>query len=495
VSAATVGTVLVILAKPWHTSPGVAIDSAAHFDAIQVPGKPITSPSATGSSSTSAPTFGDADNSLGAGPVPAAQSTPLSTSTSNLPAVRSGVVWSNLTGTVTGGGLIASYCCAGASAVVYADTPVSAGRHYWELTLSVAPGKDHPSTYTTAGVTPGQANADIRFDYVRSMIGAANATPGAPFVAIRWGESGRYRNGDVLMFALDASRSMLAYGVNGSWLNGQPEASSGAAIGAAGSTVVPFVGVSSSNGATEGDRWIANFGGSASSAPPRATNIAPAPQVASSGDPSSTINKTYQSDVTVGGQVVPLPDGVWVGLAFFRGSPGSGQGDTMVLGQIENKRLVQMVAINAYKHNDNIRAGFPRFPACERTDYLSVDQTSNEAFGNQRCWWINHAVNLWKEQPVFRAARSVIDGLGITASDVFINVAIRRADDTGFVTAFYYFDPSIKGVQSSASSWADSEWTKARITADPRRVAYIDELRSWGRGWAPTVYAYRSSKP
>src|SRR5262249_14098699 len=142
-------------------------------------------------------------------------------------------------------------------------------------------------------------------------------------VAIRWGEAKRYQNGDVFMFALDASRGQLAYGVNGRWLNGDPQASSGDPVPRSGTGYVPFVGVSGAHGAPEGDRWIANFGATrfkypvpdgygaygADSAEParRAVDTralsrstapsAPAVATAASADPDSMIGKVFQNEV------------------------------------------------------------------------------------------------------------------------------------------------------------------------------------------------------
>jgi hypothetical protein len=120
-----------------------------------------------------------------------------------------------------------------------------------------------------------------------------------------------------------------------------------------------------------------------------------------------------------------------------------------------------------------------------------LEKVINDPFGKQQCWWINHGVNLWRDQPIFKAARSVIDGMNATVPDVMVNVALHRADDTGFVTMFHYFDPGTQGIVSSNGSWRDSEWTKDRVNQDPRRAAYIQQLRQWGRGWVPVVFAYR----
>src|SRR5262245_8923023 len=188
-------------------------------------------------------------------PVEAAPATAAPVSAATSAARKSGAAWSNASGSVSGGGLIAAYCCAGAASTVFANTPVASGRHYWELTLSVRPGADHPDTWTTAGVAPaGTAKHVLPSGPQPRGDGAASVIP--------WGQSKRYRNGDVFMFALDADNSLLYYGVNGQWINGQPGAAGGEHVAPA--PLVPYVNLSASsvNKSPEGDRWIANFGAS-----------------------------------------------------------------------------------------------------------------------------------------------------------------------------------------------------------------------------------------
>src|SRR5690606_10692294 len=56
-------------------------------------------------------------------------------------------------GLVTGGGLVASYCCSGASSTVYASRGVASGKHYYEMQLQTRTGERNPDTWTNAGVS------------------------------------------------------------------------------------------------------------------------------------------------------------------------------------------------------------------------------------------------------------------------------------------------------------------------------------------------------
>lgn len=494
-SLALLGTVLLVLARPWRSDGSATIDPLAHYDTRTGP---------VGTRTANAPSPPPVVARTAQDPeFPLAPAGAISASGSTVPPVQSGVVWAPGSGTITGAGLTAAYCCAGASSTVYASKAVNRGRHYWELTLSVGPGSTRPDTWTTAGVAPARASGGAP--------GVPRPRPASPMgddvgvAVIRWGEWQRYRDGDVFMFALDADAGRIAYGVNGQWMNGSPADGTGDTIGGAGASVVPFATLSASSQRTAGDRWHANFGRrpfryaipagysaygtvptlSAHAAGPGSTSIA--------GDAGgSPLGKTFQNEIVVGDQAIPLPEGRWTGLAFFRGRKDAGMGDSVVLGRVDDGRLVQMAAINAFRHAGTTRGGFPKFDACERTGSLHVDSNVNEAFGAQRCWWINHAVGVWREQPIFVAARSALDSSGTLAPEVMLNVGVRRADERGYVTVFYYFDPSLAGIDTAPTRWEDSAWERTRVTADPRRVEYVNELKAWGRSWASVVYAYRS---
>ena len=403
--------------------------------------------------------------------------------------------WSNVGGSISGGGLIAAYCCAGAFSSVRADRAVSSGQHYWELTLSVRPGEQHPDTWTTAGVTTDNKTSP--------PIMPRSGQSATAITALDRRKDG-YRSGDTFMFALDADRGMVFYGLNGQWLNGQPGFSGGTAVGAPGAQFTPFVNISasSSKSGPEGDRWIANFGGSRYKYPIPAgyaaygtsvsNRVAQAASAQLTGTPdtsSSPVGKIVEDLTTIAGQQVPLPAGKWLGLAYFKGAPNTTSGDSAVFGKVEKGRIVEMVAINAFKHA-NQKNGFPSFRACDRTDYVHINRDRNDAFGPQRCWWVNHATQIWDSQPIFQAAKGVIEQRNLVAPAVLMNVGYRRANENGFVTAFYYFSPEEAGIQTPATTWSNSEWHKDRIANDPKRTEYIKELLAWGKSWAHIFFAY-----
>lgn len=520
---------LVFLGAPWQHSPAHRASTVAQFDAKTVaPPSPVPS-SGANAALTAAPAApampaamptlaidsfdtahgmsppgrpnGESPSAPREGsPVSAVDSAPPPPPTTSPRGV--GVVWDQRGGAVSGAGLIAAFCCAGAYSTTYANRSVSRGKHYWELTLSVRPGQEHPDSWTDAGVADDDAAKSTRDSRPLAKQGVFDGVLGR-------GKRAQFRNGDVFMFALDANAALLHWGVNGQWFNGNPgDGSGGISVGKSGSALVPFVNVTSSSQqqSPEGDRWIANFGdrafrfgvpigyaayGATTVAAPIPVASAPVSATARSTANDSLMGKVLRGQAVVGGQAVPLPAGDWVGLAFFRGGAGANQGDLAVLGRLEGNRLAAMVAINGQSFGTNRSSKLPPFASCERADYVVRTRIANEPGGEQRCWWINHATGIWQDQGPFRAARQELALRDVTPSQVLLNVGFRRANQDGFVTAFYYFDPSTAGITSSPLIWSASEWHKDRVHSDPARTKYIQDLQRWAEGWAPLFFASR----
>jgi len=475
---------LAFLGRPWgRAAPVVPVAQSAQFNAgpaaPMAPGGPGSSALATRTAAATprvpAPNLSDQIDVHDLEVVlPATAKPDRAPPTSS----RSRAVWSNASGAVSGGGLTAEYCCAGASSTIVADTPVTRGRHYWEVTLST--GGTRPDTYTNIGVIAGAANNREVLPDPRPGHGSNNSA-----WLIRWNEWDRYHNGDVVMVALDADMRVVYFGLNGAWLTGDPEQGGGTPIGADGSPLIAAVTVSSSSGRSVRDRWIANFGASAFQyRPPNgygAYGARGAPVTAVSGDGTSSL-PAFESEVVVGGRKVPLPEGRWLELARFKDSRSVRE--VALLGRAESSRLVEMVAIEASN-----ATSYPRFPGCDRTDYLAVDVSSNEPSAAQRCWWVNHAVGLWRDQTAFRVARDASRSL--VMPDAMISVSFHEAGPKGAITVHYYFDPTQRGIDTPLTSWSDSPWHRDRVAADPARKDYIADRVDWGKTWAKIVSAYR----
>lgn len=312
------------------------------------------------------------------------------------------------------------------------------------------------------------------------------------------------------MFALDGARAVLYIGVNGGWLNGDPAAATGGAKLDAhpGEALRPYASVAAPASPTgQEDRWIANFGGasfryavprgysayglsttSASAAaaspvlgsPPRTSTATVVPEG------SSLMGREVRDQISLGGVRIPLPDGNWIVVAFFRGS-SSAEGDRAVLARVSQNRLQGVIAA---------RGGYvpggqtpTPFTGCQRQDYVHRQSKVDDGNGLERCWWINHATGVWQADPLMRAASAELFKRGITPPTVMLNVGFRRATADSHATAFYYFDPIDDGISSQPLLWQASEWHKDRIASDSRRVEYVQKLKQWGADWAPIFFA------
>jgi len=504
VSLAVLCTACVFIGSPWQTRNSQQAAQVSQFDLTQV----VKMAQRPGGGTTlgniqltiGAPNQSDViGQNVGLASSQGVQAAAAQRTTTNAPPVRSTVVWRNDGAAISGAGLIAAYCCAGAFSTIKASKEVSSGRHYWELTLSVRTGEQHPDSWTIAGVTTDDTPPPTGGRIARPL-GIGRGSETNTVSVMERGSQRNYVNGDVFMFALDANKGIVYYGVNGRWQNGAPGEQGGATFASSRGRYTPFVNVSSPRNSPEGDRWIANFGGSNFKYPIPAgygaygtgvsVSLQPAPggtgEVAGS---APVVNRLFEDEITVGGQPVPLPKGSWQVLASFSGAAG-GPGDSVVLGKILYGRVKGIVAINGYAAAAPA-GGSPPFAACDRTDYVFVSRKLNEGQGRQQCWWINHASQI-DQQPLFRAANAVMAQKGAALPPLLINVGFRRANPNGFVTVFYYFNPEDDGISSQPVPWNASEWHKDRIAADQRRVRYIDGLRIWGEEWAPIFYAMRN---
>jgi hypothetical protein len=501
--------------SPWRgAAPSAGVAAASYRPAAPAAPQAVqhTVPAAPrGVAATAAPAgigSGQADRMDASGGAPAAtpaQGAATAHGGAARPHTPSSVVWASSGGmmpgsTISGGGLIASYCCAGAMSTAWASRGVVSGRHYWELTLTTQPGEQTAGTWTEAGIAPRAAvdSGRVKKPSVR----------GGEELAVRPGRDPSIRNGDVLMFALDADQKLGYWGINGQWRNGTPGSAGGLALALApGEQFFAFGTLStrSDKSVPEGDRWIANFGGQkfryavppgydsygSSGGGAAAAQLAQVPSPAPAPGPvapDSMLGKVIQGTATVSGQSVPLPDGKWVVLAHFKGSAAA-PGDAVLLGQVTGRDLRRMIAINAARGARPASKG-ATFRSCLRQDVFHQSNQEGRPDAPQ-CWWVNHATALWEQQGLFRAAQGELATRGVQTSAVYLNVGFYRSDADGFATAFYYFDPAEEGIASDAVPWAQSEWHKSRIGADPQRSAYAQKLADWGRHWAPVFFATR----
>jgi hypothetical protein len=501
-------TLLVGIGQPWREGPWVDQNVAANYVPI-LPPAPPTPPLSEPVKDPALQKFAALPQGVNGmqrvpGPdrVPAPAPSPVAGQAPDAavyePPARSTVVWNSETSSVSGGGLIASYCCIGPDSQVFANKRVSSGRHYWELTLSVGATQQAAGATTNAGVT-SISDKEIR-EGARALLSVTDRRLEDRAVwAFGVAQQNDVRSGDTLMFALDANRGFVNIGLNGQWRTGDPANEAGLTVGKYGSTYIPYAVMSSGRRSGEGDRWIANFGGSRFRYPipvgygaygtqtvvPQPTSGAHA---SDQSEASVFMSGKHYGAVTVGGRKVPIPDGEWLPLAYEDRSPEGQEGDVAVLAQVESRTVPRLIVLHAHRGGSG---PYPEFLSCRRTDYVFLDEKPRAPGASEACWWINHTTNIWRDHGVMDQARARVLYLTRSPADVWVNVGFRRVDCDGFVNALYYFDPRAENISSGREEWLYSPWHSFLIKSDKPRQSFVEARRVWGEEWARVWFAFR----
>lgn len=413
---------------------------------------------------------------------------------SNTHQVSSPVRWANNNneGSISGGGLIASYCCAGPFSTVQADTGVTSGRHYLELTISVRPGAQNPDTWTQAGITLSQSGRQVLGD---------RSSGGNSYSVISWGQNKAFSHGDVVMMALDMDKGQFYWGVNGRWRNGDPEGSTGDPL-VAGKAYRPFVSISSSSKNLEGDKWIANFGsrpfkyqipagyasyGTYSRAVSVASSQPPSNSMSGAGSGSNPFfNQSFSNQITLLGKTLPLPDGRWRGIGYMQ--IAANQDEMVALAKIEHQKLAELVAVRVQTVKGKKGNGAQQ--TCDRREVFAKSVIASNPDGTQLCWWVNHAAQVWN-QPLFNLSGSNLSQLSVPLPNTLVNTAFHKADFDSAITVFYYSNPESAGISTINTNWQSSEWHKDRVEQYPEKLAYLKKRELWAESWLPIIKAMK----
>ena len=192
--------------------------------------------------------------------------------------------------------------------------------------------------------------------------------------------------------------------------------------------------------------------------------------------------------------MIPLPAGEWTVSGVRRTtSEGfySGQASAPIL---------RMVLVNPKANPSAIYIrttigagsgfGWSLHSWCRRRDMLHRTTRINIEGGDQECWWINHIrmSRSSRTPPEFDQAFDYARRNKIQIPINAIQVGYRLADNDGFLTLQYFFNPEAEGfAPPRRAAWSTSDWHRDRIGNDPKKVAYIDQVKDWGRAWLPKV--------
>jgi hypothetical protein len=121
---------------------------------------------------------------------------------------------------------------------------------------------------------------------------------------------------------------------------------------------------------------------------------------------------------------------------------------------------------------------------------LYAKTISNEEFGRQDCWTIDHIVSMRPEgdtPSIIGAAIGELEARGVKYPPLLLSAFFRLADKQGFLDVVYYFNPETDGIISKPASWEESDWNRNRIHQYSDKIAYVEKLRAWAVAWYPAV--------
>lgn len=222
---------------------------------------------------------------------------------------------------------------------------------------------------------------------------------------------------------------------------------------------------------------------------PSRPNASIAPRAGADPGGAPLMGQTVTGRVVVQGKSVPLPPGQWIVVAHLPG-PDAGGTESLFLAQMRRDKLSRAVLVQASTRADQSETGFRRSAQCARTALLYAKTISNEEFGRQDCWTINHNLSTQSEReapPIIRAAIGELELRGVKYPLVLLSAFFRLADQQSFLHAVYYFNPELDGITTKPALWEESDWNRNAIHQYPEKIAYVEKLRVWAEAWHPAV--------
>lgn len=223
-------------------------------------------------------------------------------------------------------------------------------------------------------------------------------------------------------------------------------------------------------------------------------------------DPALT-GRLYTGAIFINGFEAPLPQGQWMILAQQRQQRPPITATATYLGRIKNKRLLGVVRIVTGRGGVALQTPVE----CMRSVPIlfTVKVEGDFIPGKQEaCWRMGgyYATDLqrWADRSVRmpsleRAAAGDLAAKGVSYPQDFIAIAFTREDPTHGLEATYFFSPEEAGINSrTVTSLADSDWTPARISSSPEKMAYVAGLEAWAESFWPKfkdVFAKGATTP
>jgi len=197
--------------------------------------------------------------------------------------------------------------------------------------------------------------------------------------------------------------------------------------------------------------------------------------------------------VGVGGQNIPLPDGVWE-VAASKTTTNNHATPILfvILFQEVNSRLSKAMYFSTPLSGDPNGVGYLESKTCRRDNMHYRITDENVSGGDQDCRWVNHyRVTLKGSTTKLKGdAGEYLAKRGISYPNHLIESGHRFADVSSFLNVHYYFSPDYDGFEDyRRTTWSDSPWHPQNTSGSDNKNQYIRRIRTWTDKWHGMVKA------
>lgn len=199
---------------------------------------------------------------------------------------------------------------------------------------------------------------------------------------------------------------------------------------------------------------------------------------------TNPIGKVYRDSIQVWDRTIPLPEGEW--KVIGRGGPDYEHlYDILLFKEFETNKVHSVLRITV-ESLTNSSIGYKPHPYLKRKDVHHIVVKNNEDLGAHDGWLINHFLvtidpksegRLQEAHNYFLSNKIIIPKLQIDTFHHFTG----KYQKNKLLTVSYFINPEVEGFESqNESSWDSSEWHPLRIGNDPKKVAFIEKLKTEG---------------
>ena len=195
---------------------------------------------------------------------------------------------------------------------------------------------------------------------------------------------------------------------------------------------------------------------------------------------------TAKGVLVIGRSTFALPPGEWKVVATGSGNVTVGQQNGAATGQaylVQSDPQGKFMAAASFR-TPLSSTSVPRWndSLCDRKDTLHRDAFSGR-FDFPECLLINHVVSFWGGAPTNEFDRKVWDWYqknNVSLPKTALVASYRKYASGDFVNVSVAVNPEVFGQEPAVkTAWAESEWHPLVIKNDPKRVAFVENLKKW----------------